>query len=64
MTNPFALAEKIAAKAAEALAPLEVVIARWPAEFRTIMWRAVVETASRLEAEAAAAHAKATGERP
>lgn len=48
------LADKIALKAEKALAPLqdEMVLMKWPAEFRAIMWAAVVEYARRLEAEA------------
>lgn len=49
-----ALAEKITTKAEEALAKLELEMAmmRWPAEFRAIMWEAVVEVAKQRAAAA------------
>lgn len=49
-----ALAEKITDKAASALASLEreMIVMKWPAEFRAIMWGAVVELASSHRAEA------------
>lgn len=45
MSGPIALAEKITAKAEAALAPLEREISNWPAEFRAIIWFAVIEVA-------------------
>lgn len=46
--NPEELAEKIAKKAAALLGPLELemALAKWPAEFRVIMWEAVADTAT------------------
>lgn len=43
------LAEKITAKAEDALGALsvEMAIKKWPAEFRAIMWEAVAEIATR-----------------
>jgi len=53
MANPLEVADKIAAKAAALLDPLEreMIIAKWPAEFRVIMWEAVATTATQLAAE-------------
>lgn len=53
MADPQALAEKIATKAADTLHPLrlEMEIAKWPAEFRKIMWEAVAQHATILAAE-------------
>ncbi len=44
----IALAEKITAKAEDSVARLEreMIIMKWPAEFRVIMWEAVVEVAA------------------
>jgi hypothetical protein len=49
----LALAEKIAAKAEEALAGLdrEMAIMKWPPEFRKIMWDAVAHLAARYAGE-------------
>lgn len=49
-----ALAEKIEAKASGALDGLEreMLIMKWPAEFRAIMWEAVVAIASRRAIDA------------
>lgn len=48
-----ALAEKIAAKAADALSAIdrEMAIMKWPAEFRAIMWGAVAHEARNREAD-------------
>lgn len=48
------LADKIALKAENALSALrtEMVLMEWPAEYRAIMWGAVVEYARRMEAAA------------
>ena len=55
MADPQAVAEKIAAKAAATLNPLEqeMNLMRWPNEFRTIMWQAVADHAALLAAETA-----------
>jgi hypothetical protein len=57
MADPNAVAEKIARKASDLLDPLrlEMAMNKWPDEFRTIMWQAVADTASRLAADAATA---------
>ncbi len=49
-----ALANKITSKAEDALSGLdrEMAIMKWPAEFRAIMWEAVVELAARRAAGA------------
>ncbi len=47
-----ALADKIKATAEAGLSNLEMTLRKWPAEFRAIMWDAVVEIAGR-RAEAA-----------
>jgi hypothetical protein len=49
-----AVAEKIAAKAEDALANLdrEMIIMKWPQEFRVIMWDAVAHAASLRAADA------------
>jgi hypothetical protein len=48
-----AQADKIARKADDALAGLqiEMAMAKWPAEFRKIMWEAVAETATQRARE-------------
>lgn len=48
------LAEKITAKAEDALDGLdrEMVVMKWPAEFRAIMWEAVAAVASNRAAAA------------
>lgn len=53
MADPNALAEKIAKRAQDVLDPLriEMAMARWPAEYRVIMWEAVAATATALAAE-------------
>lgn len=53
MANPHAIAEKVAKKAADTLEPLriEMAIAKWPPEFRKIMWDAVSQHAAILAAE-------------
>lgn len=53
MADPLALAEKIAKKAADTLAPLqrEMDIMKWPPEFRAILWEAVSQHAALLAAE-------------
>ncbi len=50
MADPQAVAEKIASRAAELCAPLELEMAlrKWPAEFRVIMWKAVAAHANVL----------------
>jgi hypothetical protein len=55
MADPNAVAEKVAAKAAELCAPLELEMAlrKWPREFRKIMWDAVSHHAAILAAETA-----------
>lgn len=52
-TTPEKLAEKIAAKAAETLArlELEMTVMKWPREFRAIMWGAVAHEATLRAAE-------------
>lgn len=52
MADAQQLAEKIAKKAADMLDPLEreMIVMKWPAEFRAIMWQAVADTAARLAA--------------
>lgn len=54
LEKSIALATKISAKAEDTLARLdhEMTIMKWPAEFRAIMWEAVVD-AARIRAEAA-----------
>lgn len=49
MTTPQALAEKIAKKAEDTLAGLEreMVIMKWPQEYRAIVWGAVADLALR-----------------
>ena len=54
MADPQAVAEKIASKAAELCAPLELEMAmrKWPSEFRVIMWQAVAAYANVLATKA------------
>lgn len=54
MADPNAVAEKIAARAAEVCAPLalEMELRKWPADFRKIMWDAVAHHATILATEA------------
>ncbi len=49
-----ALADKITAKAADALSGLdrEMTIMKWPAEYRRIMWEAVAHEAANRACEA------------
>lgn len=47
-----ALAEKITATASAGLNGLEITLMKWPAEFRAIMWDAVVEIARQRANEA------------
>lgn len=47
-----ALAAKITKKAEDALASLEWEMAKWPAEYRAIMWGAVADTAFKRKVEA------------
>lgn len=51
--NAEALAEKIARKADDVLdgLRLEMTMAKWPAEFRKIMWEAVAATATQRARE-------------
>ena len=49
-----ALAGKITARAEGALAGLEWEMAKWPAEFRAIMWGAVADIAFKRKVEAEA----------
>ena len=51
--GPQALAEKIAQKVAETLEPLEreMIIMKWPSEYRVIFWQALSIAADRLAAE-------------
>lgn len=53
MADPNEIAEKIAQKAADVLEPLrvEMALAKWPAEFRKIVWDAVSHHAAILAAE-------------
>lgn len=53
MADPNAVAEKLAAKAAELCAPLEMEmrLRKWPADFQRIMWDAVAHHANILAAE-------------
>lgn len=52
------LADKIVAKAEESLASIEreMIIMKWPAEFRAIMWGTVADIASKRADEARRAH--------
>ena len=54
MADPNEVAEKVAKKAAELCAPLELemAFAKWPREFRKIMWDAVAYHATILAQEA------------
>lgn len=52
MEKAQALAEKITSKAEDALSGIDQEIMKWPAEFRAIMWGAVVEVASLRRSEA------------
>lgn len=52
MANPVEVADKVAQMAADALTPLERTIMKWPAEFREIVWGAVVVTAISHQLEA------------
>lgn len=58
MADPNEIAEKIARKADDFIAPLrmEMAMAKWPAEFRAIMWQAVADTAAALANEASLEH--------
>lgn len=58
MADPNQIAEKIAAKARDTLEPLarEMLIMKWPAEFRAIMWGAVAQHAGILAVESDAEH--------
>lgn len=58
------LAEKITQKAADALDTLEreMIIMKWPAEFRAIMWSAVAQTATIRAVEAERDHKRSTSE--
>lgn len=53
MADPLEVAEKIASRAAEICAPLELEMAlrKWPKEFRIIMWQAVAAHANGLASE-------------
>lgn len=53
MADAHALAEKVANKAADTLEPLRVEMtkAKWPPEFRKIMWGAISQYAAILAAE-------------
>lgn len=53
MADPNKIAEKIAEKAAKVLEPLliEMVLAKWPPEFRKIVWDAVAHHATILANE-------------
>ena len=48
----IALADKITAKAEDAVSMLDREIVSWPAEFRAIMWDAVAAVANSRAAEA------------
>lgn len=54
MADALGLAEKISQKAADTLSPLELemTMAKWPAEFRAIVWEAVADMAGRLARDA------------
>lgn len=53
-----ALAGKITKKAEDTLATLEWEMAKWPAEFRAIMWGAVADIAFKRRVEAEQSHAR------
>ena len=55
MTDPVEIANMVVAKAEIAMRPLDMEIKNWRPEFRSIMWGAVAEIASRRAAEADAA---------
>jgi len=47
VSDPFSVADKVVSLAEDGLRGIDRTIGAWPAEFRAIIWEAVVEIASR-----------------